>query len=133
MPHYFKHKLNSSQHWFSKVKSTTANLVTYLDFFSSPVGFQRQVGCVYFDLSSAFDLVSHTILLHIFRAHGFSVGYLNWFHSYLSNRQSSVRISDALSLPFEVLSGVPQEYVSGPLLFNISINDFLNIIKHYKY
>jgi hypothetical protein len=77
MSHYFKHKLNSIQHGFSKAKSTTANLVTYLDFISPPAGSQRQVGCIYFDLSSAFDLVSHTILLHILRAHGLSVGYVN--------------------------------------------------------
>jgi hypothetical protein len=86
-------------------------LVTYIDLIFPLDGSQRQVDVVYLDLSSAFDLVSHTVLLHKLCTHGRSDGYVNWFRSYLPNRQSSVRISDALLLRFEVMSGVPQGYV----------------------
>jgi hypothetical protein len=69
--HYFTHKFNPSQH-FIKAKSTTNNLVAYLDFVSPLLFSQRQVDSIYFDLNSAVDLVSHPILLHKLCAHGLS-------------------------------------------------------------
>jgi hypothetical protein len=50
--------------WFAKSKSTIANLVTYLDFVTLLGCSQHQVDVIYFDLSSAPDLVLHGFLLH---------------------------------------------------------------------
>jgi hypothetical protein len=57
MSHYFKHKLHPIQHGVLKYKSTATNLVTYLDFIFALVSSQRHVDSIYFDLSSAFNLV----------------------------------------------------------------------------
>jgi hypothetical protein len=92
MSHYFKHKLNRSQYVFFKSKFTTTDLVTYLDFISRLVSSQRQVDFIYFGLSSAFDLALHPILLYKRCPCVLSDGYVNWLCSYLTNRQSSVRI-----------------------------------------
>jgi hypothetical protein len=107
-------------------------VVTYVEFISPLVGSQRQADAIYFDLSNAFDLVSHS-LLHKLSASGLSGGYLNWFRSYLSNRKSQVRVSGFLSRPFKVLSGVPQVSVLGPLLFNVFNNDVCDAVAHFKY
>jgi hypothetical protein len=87
MSHYLKHTLNPSQHDFLKFKSKTTNLITYPDFIFPLVRYQRQVDSVYSNLSSAFDLVSHPILLSKLCAYGQTDGYVNWFCSCLTNRQ----------------------------------------------
>jgi hypothetical protein len=88
---FFKSKLNSSQHGFIKSKSTTTNLVTFLDFGTALVCSQGQVDSVYFDFSNAFDIFPHALLLHKRNNYGLSSGYINWFHSYLTDRESCVR------------------------------------------
>jgi hypothetical protein len=65
------------------------------------------VGAVCFDLSVAFDLVSHFTLLKISGAIGRFDGFASWFCSCLTNRQSYVRISGIILSPFAVLFGDP--------------------------
>jgi hypothetical protein len=98
-------------------------LVTFVDFITPLVCSQGQADATYFDVSNAFDLIPHALLLHKLSALGLSGGYVNWFHSYLSGWQSQVRVSGVLSSPFEIISGVPQGSVLGPLLFNVVINN----------
>jgi hypothetical protein len=111
--HFLKFKISPYKHGLSRTKSTGTNLVTHADFISPLVGSQRQANAIYFDLSYAFDLVPHCLLLlllllHKLSAFGLSGGYVNWFRSYLSNRKLQVRVSGVLSSLFEILSGVPQ-------------------------
>jgi hypothetical protein len=95
----------------------------------TPVGLsQHQADAVYIDLSNAFDHIPHNLFCF-----GFFDGYVSWFRSYLTNRQSQVRISGTLSLPFQVVSSVPKGLVLGPFLFNIFINDVCNSINRYKF
>jgi hypothetical protein len=54
--HYLQSKRNCCQHGFIKSRSTTSNLVTYLDYITPSVSSQLQVDAIHFDFSSAFDL-----------------------------------------------------------------------------
>jgi hypothetical protein len=59
----FKYRLNPSQHGFRKFNSTATNLVNYLNSIIPSVSSQGQTDSVYFDLTKAFDIVLHNILL----------------------------------------------------------------------
>ena len=72
-------------------------------------------GAIFLDLSAAFDIVQHEILLDKLSLYGFSENTISFFKSYLSNRRQIVQVQSKLSEPLEVL---------GPILFLIYMNDF---------
>jgi len=58
---------------------------------------------------------------------------LQWFKSYLANRQQCVTIHSELSTYATITCGVPQGSILGPLLFILYINDVVNSSKLLKF
>ena len=76
-------------------------------------------GTLLTDLSKAFDCILHDLFIAKLAAYGFDYNSLQMLQSYLSNRKQRTKINDAYSKYCEILFGVPQGSILGPLLFNI--------------
>ena len=72
-------------------------------------------------MSSAFVTINHDILILRLNVLGISDAPLLWLKSYLSNRSSSVQISESFSSPIPIICGVPHGSVLGPLLCDLYI------------
>ena len=87
------------------------------------------VGAMLMDLSKAFDCIPHDLLIAKLYAYGFDEDALVLTYSYLKRRKQCVRINNTYSTFQEVIFGVHQGSVLGPILFNFYINDLFFFIK----
>ena len=103
--------------------STQQCLLAMLEKWRSAVDNKKTFEVLLIDLSKAFDCLSHELLLAKLHAYGFSILALRLVYNYLKNRKQRTKINSAYSYWEEILFGVPQGSILGPLLFNIFLCD----------
>ena len=125
--------LSKYQCGFRKGYNTHYCLLAMLEKWISSVDKGSSFGALLTDLSKAFDCLSHEHLIAKLHVYGFSLNVLRLVHSYLTNRKQITKINTKYSSWEEILFGVPQVSILGPLLFNIFLCDLFFIMNETEF
>ena len=121
---------NDSQHGFRRGRSCLTQLTRHLDSVLSSLNSLLEVDVIYLDFEKAFDKVDIGILLEKLKRYGVCGRLHAWLESFLRGRKQTVMVDGSCSSFVDVLSGVPQGTVLGPILFLIYVIDLESVLKH---
>jgi hypothetical protein len=120
--------LCKEQYGFRKNKSTKEAVYDFINGVLESLDGRNTTYGLFCDLSRAFDMVDHELLLMKLNNYGISGKAGDFFRSYLCDRYQSVLVTDRKgnfikSEWKKVVRGIPQGSILGPILFNIYVND----------
>nr|CAH7768679.1 unnamed protein product [Callosobruchus chinensis] len=121
-----------SQCGFRSGRSTVTALATVSNDIISAYDQGLSTALVLLDFSKAFDTISHELLCAKLQYYGFDKQSVFLIWNYFLRRSQTILSNGKFSAELEILSGVPQRSVLGPLLFIIYTADILNKIEKCK-
>ncbi len=93
----------------------------------------KSSGLILPNLSAAFDTVNHQILLSTLSSLGITGIPIRWFESYVNGRSFKVAWGGEDSTEHQLVTGVPQGSVLGPLLFSTYTTSLRPIIQAHGF
>ena len=127
---FFENKLSPLLCGFRSSYITQHALLNLINKWHSCLDNSGVVGTILMDLSKAFDCLPHELFLAKLHAYGVDIKSLKLLQDYLSNRTQRVKLDSTLSSWLNILPGVQQGSILGPLFFNIFLNDMLWFVKN---
>ncbi len=126
-------KLNAKQSGFRSDHSTETALLSVTEALRIAKADSKSSVLILLDLSAAFDTVNHQILLSTLSSLDITGIPLRWFESYLTGRSFRVAWGGEVSKAHQLVTGVPQGSVLGPLLFSTYTTSLAPIIQAHGF
>ena len=120
---FFINRLSKYQCGFRKGFGTQQCLLVIIEKLRRIRDNKGVFAAVFTDLSKAFLCISHELLIAKLNAYGFVIKLLNFILACFTNRKQKTKTDPSFSDFLNILFGVPQGSILGPLLFIIYICD----------
>ena len=130
---YMEKHLSPYLFGYRKGYSAQHCLLAMIEMWKKALDEKKVAGAILTDLSKAFDCLSHDLLIAKLEAYGFDNCALKLIYDYLKNRTQRTKVNGAYSSWRELLSGVPQGSILGPILFIMYTRDIEDIAQKHGF
>ena len=115
--------LGKHQHGFRKGRSTTLAVISSLIKWQDAKERGKFTGCLLYDLSAAYDLISMGLLMEKVKRYGFNKASREWLTSFMTGRTQAVKVGNYISEYRDLMCCNPQGSPLACVLFLIFVQD----------
>ena len=114
--------LSRYQCGFRKGYNAQHCLLAMIERWEKAVDNGNAFGALLTNHSKVFDCLPHDLIIAKLNSYGFNATALNLIH--LTKRKQRTKINQSYSSWEDILFGVPQSSILGPILFNMFLSDY---------